>query len=293
MGNRERVLLTGASGSMGFETFKGLWKRRERYEIVLLLRPTPREKKMFRAYEAAAGIAHTRGPGTVSGNGLKIVWGDALNKEDVIEACRGIDWCLHVMALISPAADRDPEMAHRVNYLATLDIVEAIEAQDPDHIRMVYIGSVAEYGSRLPPFQVGRTGDPVLPSEFDYYALSKISAELAVMQSRIKHRVSLRQTFIMIPAIFSLQDPIMYHQPINSYMENVAVRDAGRVMVNCLDQADDSPFWGGYYNISGGPGCRTINYDFLDRLYSPDGHSFRKGNGSQLVCPEEFSHDVL
>ena len=265
---RERVLLTGASGSMGFETFKGLWDRRHRYEIVLLLRPSRKNKMKFRAYEAAAGIAHTRGAGTVSGDGLKIVWGDALNREDVIEACRGIGWCLHMMALISPAADRDPETAHRVNYLATLAIVEAIEAQDPEGIRMVYIGSVAEYGSRLPPFHVCRTGDPVAPSEFDSYALSKINAELAVMQSRIKHRVSLRQTFIMIPKIFSLKDPIMFHQPINSYMECINARDAGRLMVSCLDQQDASPFWGGYYNISGGPGCRTINYEFLRRLYS-------------------------
>lgn len=260
---RERVFLTGASGSMGFETFKGLWARREHYEIVLLLRPTAAEKKMFRAYESAAGIKPIKGAGTVEGDALKIVWGDALNKKDVIEACQGIDWCLHVMALISPAADRDPEMAERVNYTATLSIVEAIEAQDPDHIRMVYIGTVAEYGDRLPPVHVGRTGDPVAPSEFDYYALSKIKAELAVMQSRIKHRVSLRQTFIMIPNIKSLQDPIMYHQPINSYMECINVRDAGRLMVACLDQSDDSDFWGGYYNISGGPSCRITNYEFF------------------------------
>ncbi|MFO7668569.1 MAG: NAD(P)-dependent oxidoreductase [Bacteroidales bacterium] len=268
MEKRERVLLTGASGSMGFETFKGLWARRDRFEIVLLVRPTAKEKRLFRKYEEASGIAPIRGAGTVTGDGLKIVWGDALHGADVEEACRGIDWCLHVMALISPAADRNPEMAHRVNYLATKAIVEAIEAQDPGHIRMVYIGSVAEYGDRLPPFHVGRTGDPVLPSEFDYYALSKISAELAVMQSRIKHRVSLRQTFIMIPGLFSLQDPIMYHQPVNSFMENIAVRDAGRVMMSCLDQPGDSPFWGGYYNISGGPQCRTNNYELLDRVYN-------------------------
>ncbi|MDX2431113.1 MAG: NAD(P)-dependent oxidoreductase, partial [Bacteroides sp.] len=92
---------------------------------------------------------------------------------------------------------------------------------------------------------------------------SKIKAELCVMQSRIKHRVSLRQTFIMIPDIISLQDPIMFHQPINSYMECINVRDAGRLMVACLDQPDDSAFWGGYYNISGGPSCRIINYEFF------------------------------
>lgn len=260
-------MLTGASGSMGFETFKQLWDRRDRFDIVLLLRPFSLEKRMFRKYEAEAGIAQTRGERCVEGRGLKIVWGDALDSESVKEACRGIDWCLHVMALISPEADRNPEMAQRVNYLATLSIVEAIEAQDPDHIRMVYVGTVAEYGDRLPPRHVGRTGDPVVPSEFDYYALSKIRAEQAVMQSRIKHRVSLRQTFIMIPGLFSLMDPIMFHQPINSFMESITVSDSGRLMVRCLDVPGDSDFWGGYFNISGGPSCQTTYFEFLIRIY--------------------------
>jgi hypothetical protein len=159
-------------------------------------------------------------------------------------------------------------MAHRVNYLGTKSIVEAIEAQDPDHIKMVYIGSVAVYGDRLPPFNMGRTGDPVLPSKFDYYSISKIKAEQLVMQSRIKHRVCLRQTFIMITDLFSLRDPIMFHQPLNSHMENITVRDSGRLAVSCLDQPENSSFWGGYYNISGGPDCRTTFYELMDKVYS-------------------------
>ena len=57
---------------MGFETFKELWKRREHYDIVLLLRPSPRNKRLFREY---------------AGEGLDIVWGDVLNQKDVIKAC--------------------------------------------------------------------------------------------------------------------------------------------------------------------------------------------------------------
>ena len=273
---KQRVLLTGASGSMGFEAFQLLWEKRERYDIVLLLRPSRKNKRLFRYYEKQSGIVPIRGAGTVEGKGLRIVWGDALNREDVVEACRGIDWCLHTMALISPEADRDPEMADRVNARATHSLVEAIEAQDPEHIRMVYIGSVAMYGDRLPPVHVGRTGDPLLPSIYDHYAISKIKGELAVMQSRIRQRVSLRQTFIMIPELFSLMDPIMFHQPINSFMENITARDAGRLLVNCLDMGDDSDFWGRYYNISGGPGCRTTFLEFLERIYSMLGIDYRR-----------------
>ncbi|MCK5067717.1 MAG: NAD(P)-dependent oxidoreductase, partial [Bacteroidales bacterium] len=205
---KEVVLLTGASGSMGFETFKLLWEKRDRYDIVLFLRPSRKNKKRFRKYEREI----------TEGTGVRIVWGDALNRDDVVEACRGIDWCLHHMALISPAADRNPEMAEKVNARGTRYLVEAIEEQDPEHIRLVNVGTVAEYGSRLAPIHVARTGDPVIPSVYDHYAISKIRGELTVMQSLIKHRVSFRQTFIMIPNLFSLMDPIMFHQPINSFM---------------------------------------------------------------------------
>ena len=270
------VLLTGASGSMGFEVFKLLWEKRDRFEIVLLLRSSRKNKKQFRTFEKQSGIVPTREDGTVAGNGLKIVWGDALNREDVEEACKRIDWCLHAMALISPAADHDPEMTKKVNTRATRYIVEAIEAQDPEHIKLVYIGSVAEYGDRLPPVHVGRAGDPIIPSVYDHYAITKIKAELAVMQSRIRHRVSLRQTFIMIPGLFSLMDPIMFHQPINSFMENITARDSGRLLINCLEVPEDSDFWGRYFNSSGGPSCRTTYLEFLDRIYRMLGIDYRK-----------------
>jgi nucleoside-diphosphate-sugar epimerase len=273
---KEVVLLTGASGSMGFEAFKLLWERRASFDLVLLLRPSARNRKLFSVYEREAGISPRKGRHVARGEGLKIVWGDALNREDLEESCRGIDCCLHTMALISPAADRDPEMAYRVNFEVTRTLVELIEAGDPGHVKMVYIGSVAEYGDRLPPVHTGRCGDPILPSVYDHYALSKIRAEMAVMQSKIRHRVSLRQTFIMIPGLFSLMDPIMFHQPLNSFMENITSRDAGRALVKCLDVPEDSDFWGGYYNLSGGPACRITYLEFLDRIYRMLGLDYRK-----------------
>jgi nucleoside-diphosphate-sugar epimerase len=263
---REKVLLTGASGSMGFEAFKLLWEKRDKYDIVLFLRPSGQNKKKFKKYVKLASRA----------GGLVIVWGDVLNREDVEEACRGIDWCLHPMALISPEADRNPEKAYKVNARGTRYLVESIEAEDPDRIKMIYIGSVAEYGDRLPPVHMGRTGDPVIPSIYDYYALSKIEGEQAVMQSKIRYRASLRQTFIMIPGLFSLMDPIMFHQPIHSHMENITARDSGRLLVNCLDVDKDSDFWGEYHNISGGPQCRITFLEFLDSIYAMLGIRYRK-----------------
>jgi len=37
---RKRVALFGASGTMGFQAFNELWKRREQYEISILVLPS-------------------------------------------------------------------------------------------------------------------------------------------------------------------------------------------------------------------------------------------------------------
>ncbi|MFX1484819.1 MAG: hypothetical protein ACFFCP_16700, partial [Promethearchaeota archaeon] len=110
---KERVLLLGASGSMGFEAFKQLWSRidnqgERKYDIVLLLRPSKKNKKLFAKYERESGIREILGNGIVKGYGLKIVWGDATVYDDILKSVRGVDWILSPMAFIAPAADHNP-----------------------------------------------------------------------------------------------------------------------------------------------------------------------------------------
>ncbi|MBD3186966.1 NAD(P)-dependent oxidoreductase [Candidatus Bathyarchaeota archaeon] len=274
---KQRVFLAGASGSMGFEAFKHLWERRDEFDLVLLQRPSNKNKKLFKKYEKKSGITCIPGNGVVECAGLKIVWGDATNHDDVVEACSDVDWVLCPMAFISPAADRNPTLAARVNTGAIKSIVRAIEARDggAEHVKLILIGSVAETGDRLPPIHHGRIGDPMKPSMFDFYATTKIRGERIVMESDIKHWATLRQTFIMIPDIMSLQDPIMFHQPINSFMENNTARDAGRGLINCLDIPDDSDFWRRTYNMGGGPSCRITYLEFLDGMFSMLGLNYK------------------
>jgi len=167
--NKETVFLPGASGSMGFEAFKNLWVKRDNYNIVLLQRPSKKNKKLFKPYEKKCGIKPILGRGIVEGKGLKIIWGDATNYNDVEEACKGIDWCLCPMGFIPPAADRNPEMAKAVNTTAIEYIIKAIESQPggADHIKFVYIGTVAATGDRLPPIHHGRILISMLPQKLE------------------------------------------------------------------------------------------------------------------------------
>ena len=250
---KERVLLTGASGSMGGEAFKELLRRKDKYDIRLLLRPSKKNKKAFSKYEGQEGI--------------DIVWGDLGNLDDVLKSVEGMEAVLHPAAFISPAADHNPPLCYRCNRIGTENIVEAIRRQpgNGDNVRLVSVGSVAEYGDRLPPVHWLKVGDPLKPSVGDFYAITKMWAERAVIESGLKHWAIMRQTFITIPNLFSLMDPIMFHQPPQTHIEFITSQDAGYGLVQTLDCPED--FYGRVYNMSGGPSCRVVYSDYLDRFF--------------------------
>ncbi len=269
---KEQVVLLGASGTMGFAAFKELWKIRDRYDITLLLLPAPYEKKLFKPYEILAKIKPIPEAGFVQGEGLRIVWGDATHFEDVLLAIEGVDWVLNAMAYISPMADYYPHKAKAVNIDAVENVIKAIQSQPQgsEHIRYIHTGTVAQTGNRQPPIQWGRVGDPLNPSVFDYYAVTKIAGERLVLESNLRYWASLRMTYI-IPTDFrrymQLQDPIMFHMPLNTCMENISARDAGFGLINALKIPRESDFWRRVYNMGGGPGMRMVADDYLDQTY--------------------------
>jgi nucleoside-diphosphate-sugar epimerase len=252
--DKKKVLLTGASGSMGGEAFKELLNRKDRYDIVLLLLPYKKIKKAFVKYEGQEGI--------------KIVWGDLCSYDDVLEAVNGVDYILHPAALIAPEADKNPTLCKRINYSGTQNIITAIKKQpsNGDEIRLVYISSVAAYGDRLPPIHMVRVGDPLKPSVGDFYATTKIAAERAVIESGLKYWAVLRQTYIAIPNVLSLLDPILFHQPVNTHIELISNEDAGYGLVQAIEAPDD--FYGKVYNMGGGPACRVVFRDYIERMMS-------------------------
>ena len=85
---KKTIFLTGASGSMGSEAFKELLKRRERFNIVLLLLPGAKEKRAFHKYK--------------NNEGIKIIWGDITNYENVLQGVTGADYILNTAAIIPP-----------------------------------------------------------------------------------------------------------------------------------------------------------------------------------------------
>jgi nucleoside-diphosphate-sugar epimerase len=259
---KQKVFLTGATGSMGFAGLRELLKDSAHQDLVLLVQDTPRDRERLKGYENTPG--------------LTIRWGDLTHYDDVYACVEGADIILHVAALVSPVADYHPELAMQVNYGSMKNILRAIREQGRmDEVRVAAIGTIAETGDRMPPIHWGRVGDPIKPSVFDYYAVSKVAAERLLIESGLKYWVSLRQTGIIGPAMSKIMDAIISHNCLNNVLEYVSDRDSGILLRNlCLEQHSGGlpeDFWGHIYNIGGGESCRVDTYSMYKAMYEPLG----------------------
>ena len=256
------VFLTGATGGMGFQGLIRMLGDADSYNTLILVRDSEKNRKLLADYEGRPG--------------LTVVWGDLTDYEKVFRCVEKSDMALHVAAFVSPAADYYPRKAMRNNFGSTRNLIRAIHEQKrADSYKLVYIGTVAETGDRMPPIHWGRVGDPIKPSMFDYYAVSKVAAERIVIESGLKYWVSLRQTGIIGPAMAKIRDAIQFHNCLDNVLEYVSDRDSGVLLEHLsLYNANgtlDEGFWRHIYNIGGGESCRVSTYEMYQAMYGEMG----------------------
>ena len=269
---KKTIALTGATGIMGYQTFLELMKRKDEVSVTVLIRESKKAHQMFDAYQNDPAV--------------RIVWGNLVNYEDVLNLVDGAEYVLHIGGMVSPKADYYPVTTLRTNVSAAENIVKAVKAQaNPDEVKVVYIGTVAQTGDRNPPIHWGRTGDPIKISVYDHYAISKTKAEAVFAESGLKYWVSLRQSGILYPDILKNMEPIMYHVPMNGVLEWATVEDSGRLMANiCTMDLPDS-FYRKFYNIGSGEQYRLTNYEFEDLILNTLG----LGSPTKLFSPNWFT----
>ena len=249
---------------MGWAGFKELYKRKDRFDIRILARDSKKNHKMLDRYAADSAVT--------------VIWGDLTSYEDVLAGVTGSDYVLHVGGMVSPAADYFPEKTLKVNVTAAENVVKAVKAQpNVDDMRVVYIGSVAQYGDRNPPYHWGDVNAPQTPAKYDMYALSKMRAEEIFENAGLKRWVSLRQSGILYPGILKVVNPTAFHVPVGGVLEWATVEDSGRLLAQICEDWVSEEFWNQKYNISSGEQYRMTNYEFETRLL----------NGLGLPGPEK------
>lgn len=237
---------------MGSAGLAELMKYPENYSVTVLARDSKKNHKKLKPFER---------------KGVKVIWGDLLDEKKIREGIENSDIVLHVGGMVSPMADYYPEKTLKVN-VGSMTLISRIakEAEDKSqgrNIKVVYIGSVSQYGSKLPPNHWGKVGDPLKPAKFDAYAESKILAEKALMGAGLKKWVSIRQTGILHSGLLkNANNPVAFHVPINGVLEWITTEDSGRLLERVCRPEVPEDFWGKCYNLGGGKPFRLSNLEF-------------------------------
>ncbi|MNW25474.1 UDP-glucose 4-epimerase [compost metagenome] len=104
------ILITGGTGSWGYELTRKLLKKAPR-EIRILSRNEFSQVKMQRTFQSDV---------------IKFIIGDVRDYEAVHEACRGVDYVFHLAALKHvPVCEEYPQEALKTNVLGTENIIKA------------------------------------------------------------------------------------------------------------------------------------------------------------------------
>lgn len=266
-----KVFLTGATGIMGSAGLREL-SDAGNYDITVLTRNSKKNHRLLKQFPD-----------------VKVILGDLRDYESVRKGVGNADIILHVGGLVSPAADWMPELCYRTNTEAMANIVRAVhEAGKDDSVKVVYIGSVAQYGPHNPPNHWGSADDPQTPAQFDAYARSKVDAEKILVSSPIRHWAVLRQSGILHRGLLGkATDPITFHVPFEGVLEWATVEDSGRLLERVSRPEVPGSFWRKAYNISSGPSYRLTNYEFECKILGALG----LGKPEQLFEAHWFATD--
>ena len=245
------VFLTGGTGMMGTETIKKMIENPDEIELRVYARDSEKNRKKLDAYDGK----------------IQVIWGDLMDFDLLSQSMKGVDYVFHVGALLNPfSTDFPAEHVLRTNYGSTLAMLRGIKQfGQQETTRFVYVGTVEMTGDRMPPIHWGRVGDPLKPSVYSYYAMSKCYSERAVAESGLKYWASVRQSYMEPSNLAGAEYPIIGEQPYNGVAEHMDAESSGNLLRNIVLNAPEA-FWRSAYNMGAGETGRSTKQDWADRL---------------------------
>ncbi len=246
---RLRVLVTGASGTVGKEVVYQLLDKINSYDISVFDLKTKGSETLFGQFEGK----------------IRIHYGDIGNEEKVAQACKDKDAVIHLAAIIPPLADEDHTLAEKVNIRGTRNLIQGLQKYSPGAF-FLYSSSISVYGDRLQSPMI-KTDDPLVPCERDYYAKTKLKAE-KLIREQLAHWTIFRLTAIM-GANNHGASPLMFHMPLETKMEICTPSDTARAFVYALHHQQELEQR--IFNLSGGKDCRISYSDFVRRSFMISG----------------------
>ena len=243
MKTRKKILLTGASGTVGQEVLKQLCLLNNLFDITIFDIKSNTTRKIFKPFKKE----------------INIVYGNMTIDSDLKNICLDKDIVIHLAAIIPPLAYEKPELSYQVNALGTENLIRLLELHSPNAF-FLYSSSISVYGDRLNTPMI-TINDVLKPSEGDEYAKTKMIAENSIQNCKLDWSI------FRLGAIMGghKMSKLMFHQPLKTSMEIATPEDTARAFVNAIDKQEQLSKK--IFNLGGGENCRILYDDFLSRSF--------------------------
>lgn len=260
---RTRILLTGASGTVGLETLKNLVQN-PNYEITVFDVETRTSIQKLSPFQMT----------------VKIVYGDIGNASALEKVSHNKDVAIHLAAIIPPLADVHQELAYRVNVQGTENLIRALEKNSPQ-CYLLFSSSISVYGDRVKNPEISVT-DSIKPSAGDQYGETKVLCEKIIQESKLSWSI-FRLAAIMGNHKMS---KLMFHMPLDTSMEICTPEDTGRAFANAV--AFQAQLKNRIFNLGGGVDCVIPYRSFLAKMF--DAYGLGKADFPENAFAEKNFH---
>ncbi|HRP91092.1 MAG TPA: NAD(P)-dependent oxidoreductase [Edaphocola sp.] len=237
-----KVLLTGASGTVGYEVAQQLLALPD-VELSIFDLESKRSKKLLNPFAKKATI----------------IYGNISDENIVERTVKDKDIVIHLAAIIPPLADEHPQLAYTVNVKGTQNIIKAMETFAPEAL-LLYSSSISVYGDRVLRPNI-KVGDLLQASVGDEYALTKIECEQMIRASKLDW------TIFRLAAIMGNHkiSKLMFHMPLETTIEICTPKDTARAFVKAIFHKEALNHK--IFNLGGGKECTTTYKEFLNRSF--------------------------
>ncbi|MFO7795375.1 MAG: NAD-dependent epimerase/dehydratase family protein [Promethearchaeati archaeon] len=274
---KKKILLTGASGTVGFAILKKLMTELDKYKIRVFARGSKKNRKLFKPFL----------------NEIELVWGNILDFEKCKEALVNQDFIIHAAALIPPQAYKDEDYTYEVNVNGTRNIISAVKELNTNP-KIIYTSSIVVYGDRVDSPMISKK-DELKPN--DIYGKTKVQAEKIIKDSGLKY-IIFRLSYVATVNTLRF-DPVLFRMPLESSIEIIHPKDIPLAIVKSIKEES---LWNNVYNLGGGEDCRILFRDYLNdileilgigRNYLPEKYFAEGGFNCGYISNNEYLQNLL
>lgn len=245
----KRVLVTGASGTLGLSVVKYLLAE-GKYEVTALDLKNKGVYHHLKKYRKR----------------VNIVYGDILDSNLIEKLIKDVDVVIHLASCLPPICDYYKDISKIIEVDGTETIIKAISYYNPK-CYLIYGSTTSMYGDDT------KVGSKIKIDNLDDFSLAKYNAEELIKES-VKNYTILRLPLIM--GDFNI-DNFIYSINPSEDLEVITKEDASTAVISCINnyaKVNRKTF-----NIGGGENCREVYRELLNKILHTHGYSHKFFSG--------------